>query len=181
MKLLVTLAFVLPISFKQALCYACMPVCQMVSTVVSRSSHSLGKTCSGLCSLSSFVSDSEGPWWRFPIYCRPLMIRSLYLIYTETILRPWSSLGDFSKVVVGKCWPRLLLNIRFLSFLVFCVDSVCFLWSEGLGAILLGNALYALGFAVLLVYPVCLWFSFRSTVMRLFLPLVPLLDVCVML
>ncbi|KAK8578125.1 hypothetical protein V6N13_046982 [Hibiscus sabdariffa] len=153
----------------------------MVSAVDSRSSHQLGKSCNGFCSMSSFVSDSEGPWWRFPLYSRSLMIRSLYLIYRETILRPWSSLGDFSMIVVGKCWPRFLLNLRVSSFHVLCVATVCFLWIEGQGATLLGSALFTFAFVVLLVYPVCLWFGFRPVVMRFSPPPVPFLVVSVLL
>ncbi|KAK8980756.1 hypothetical protein V6N11_073071 [Hibiscus sabdariffa] len=83
--------------------------------------------------------------------------------------------------VVGKCWPRSLLNIQFPSFFADWVDTVWFLWSECQGVALLGCALYAFDPLFLLVVPACLWISFFSDVMFLLFPPVPLFEACFLL
>ncbi|KAL4366231.1 hypothetical protein GQ457_05G029250 [Hibiscus cannabinus] len=75
------------------------------------------------------VVGSKILWWLQPFHCLFLMTRSLYFIYRETLLRPWSSLRNYSMIKDRLSLlrnPTVLPCFSGFMFAIFAAPMLCF-------------------------------------------------------
>ncbi|KAK8512510.1 hypothetical protein V6N12_075087 [Hibiscus sabdariffa] len=139
------------------------------SDVGSRCSLRFRRFCSYAGEITAVSPGSKILWWFHPFHCLFLMTRSLYSTYRETLLRPWSSLINFSMTKDWLRWPQnqtflsCFFDFRFSSLatlLLWSLVMLYFCFSRGLSMLFCGWFKVPFWFVFWnpIVHLVCIWF-----------------------